>query len=75
MSSNNSKPVYFNNIKSYPLLSNDDNNEGDNVRDPENSEESDGQMQSCMPSLNNRGKLINFVLCFFLGMTHLSKKI
>ena len=78
MSSNNSKPVYLTNPKQYPLLSNDDNNEGETLpRDPENCEESDAQIQSCMPSLNNKGKLMNFWLCFLLGMKHLfiSQKI
>ena len=66
MSKNNSKPVYLSSNK-YPTLSNENPLLGENVRDPEICEENEPQMQSCMPQLNNKGKLTNFWLCFILG--------
>ena len=64
----NSKPVYLS-AKKYPSLSSYDQNAliPENNRDPENAVEAEPQVESCIPSLNNKGKLTNFCLCFFLG--------
>lgn len=63
--STKSKPVYL--ATNYiPLLETNEMNQPVD-HDLENREESNAQSQSCMPSLNNKGKLTNFWLCFILG--------
>lgn len=38
-----------------------------NPGDPENTADPESQIESCVPSLNNKGKLTNFLLCLILG--------
>jgi hypothetical protein len=66
---NNSKPVYLS-AKKYPSLSSYDSNALNvGLKDPENCvEPPDTQIESCIPTLNNRGKLTNFSICFVLGI-------
>lgn len=69
--SSKSKPIYE--PKNYiPLLENNDKNSA--VDYELENQEQNPQTDSCMPALNNKGKLTNFWLCFIIGKKSILNK-